>query len=105
MTEGYILTSGLATGLPEDLVREVASVLEWYVACVVEWYGCDQGELTSDAAARAILAARAYYERREARRRDHERRHAAASSEVRTILELAEARQRARARTALDEVL
>ncbi len=93
---GYVLSSGQATGLPEDLVREVAGVLQWY--------GCDQGELTSDAAARAILAARAYYERREARRRDHERRHAAASCEVRTILELAEARQRARARTALDEM-
>ncbi len=93
--DGYILTSGQATGLPEDLVHEVAGVLEWY---------CDQGELTSDAAARAILAARAYYERREARRRDHERRHAAASCEVRTILDLAEARQRARARTALDDV-
>ncbi len=94
--DGYVLTSGQATGLPEDLVREVAGILEWY--------GRDRGELTNDAAARAILAARAYYERREARRRDHERRHAAASCEVRTILELAEARQRARARTALNDI-
>ena len=89
--EGYLLTDGRATGLPEDLVAEVAGVLEWY--------GCDQGRLTNDAAAKAILAARAYYERQAAERRAHEQRHEEASRETRTILDLAEARHRAREHT------
>jgi len=87
MTEGYVLSTGLATGLDEDLVREVASVLEWF--------GCDQGRLTEDAAAHAILAARSWQERREAERRAHERRRDDAARGA-TLLDLAEARRRAR---------
>lgn len=86
--EGYVLSDGRATGLPEDLVAEVAGVLEWY--------GCDQGRLTGDAAARAILATRAWQERRAAEERGHARLHEEASREMRTLLDLAEARRRAR---------
>ncbi len=94
--EGYVLSTGLATGLPEELVREVASILEWY--------GCDQDRLTEDAAARAILQARAWELRRAADEAAQERRHREAAQETRTILDLAEARRRARGRTALDDV-
>jgi hypothetical protein len=86
--EGYVLENGLATGLPEDLVHEVAGVLEWY--------GCDQGRLTKDAAAHAILAARAWSERQAAERRGHERRREEAARETGRLLDLAEARRRAR---------
>ncbi len=94
--EGYVLSTGLATGLDEELVREVASVLEWY--------GCDQGRLTEDAAARAILQARAWELRRAADEAAHAKRHDEAARETRTILDLAEARRRARGRSALDDV-
>lgn len=88
--EGYVLRDGRATGLPEELVAEVAGVLRYY--------GCDMGSLTDDAAARAILAARSWQERRAAREREHARRRddALRLAETRTILDLAEARRRAR---------
>ena len=92
--EGYVLTTGLATGLPEDLVAEVAGVLDWY--------GCDQGHLTGDAAAKAILAARAHYERKAAEDRAHARHRddPLRLAETRTILDLAEGRRRAKGYTA-----
>jgi hypothetical protein len=83
-TEGYVLSDGRATGLPEDLVAEVAAVLEWY--------GCDQGRLTGDAAARAILAARAY----DARRAAEERAHARRRDDALRLADLAQSIQRAR---------
>jgi len=88
--EGYVLADGRATGLPEDLVRVVAAVLEWY--------GCDQGRLTGDAAARAILAARAWDARRDADERAHARRRddALRLAETQMVLDLAGARRRAR---------
>ena len=48
--DGYVLASGVATGIEPDLVAEVAGVLEYY--------GCDLGPSGADAAAHAILAAR-----------------------------------------------
>lgn len=88
MTEGYVLTSGQPTGLPEDLVAEVAAVLEWY--------GCDQGRLTRDAAARAILAARSWQERRAAR----DRQHARIRDDAMRLADLAQAAWRTRAHLA-----
>jgi hypothetical protein len=88
--EGYVLSTGLATDLPEDLVREVASILEWY--------GCDQGQLTMDAAARAILQSRAWELRRAADEAAHARRRddPLRLHESQVIADLAEARRRAR---------
>ena len=82
--DGYVLTSGQPTGLPVDLVAEVAAVLEWY--------GCDQGALTSDAAARAILAARSWQQRRAAR----DRQHARVRDDALRLADLAQAVQRTR---------
>ncbi len=94
--EGYVLTTGLATGLPEDLVREVAAVLDWY--------GSDMGQLTQDAAARAILQARAWELRRQADEARHAKRHEQAAWEMRTLLDLAEARRRTRRHMAIEDV-
>jgi hypothetical protein len=94
--EGYLLSDGRATGLEEDLVAEVAAVLEWY--------GCDQGHLTGDAAAKAILAARSWQERRAAQERGHARWREEAARETRTILDLVEARRRAREHMAIEDV-
>ena len=84
--EGYVLRSGLDTGIEADLVIEVAGVLQCY--------GCDLGPLDADVAAHAILAARSWMERKAA----EERRHASARErswrETREILELSEARVR-----------
>ena len=60
--EGYVLTSGHATGLEADLVREVAGVMECYA-----------GQPVADVAAHALLAARAWRERQAARERGHAR--------------------------------
>lgn len=95
--DGYVLTTGQATGLPDDLVAEVAGVLEFY--------GCDMGPLGPDAAARAILAARSWQDRRAAEERRHTKAHEQASREVAALLGLVEARERTRRRTALDDVL
>ncbi len=94
--EGYVLSTGLATGLDEELVREVASILEWY--------GCDQGQLTMDAAARAVLQARAWELRRAADEAAQERRHREAARETQTILDRAETRRRTREQTEAQEV-
>lgn len=84
-SEGYVLNGGegAATGLPEDLVDEVASVLEWY--------GCDMGQLTKDAAARAILQARAW----ELRRAADEALHAKRRDDALRLADLGRATQRA----------
>ncbi len=81
---GYVLSTGLATGLDEELVREVASILEWY--------GCDQGRLTEDAAARAILQARAW----ELRRAADEAAHAKRREDPLRLADLAQAAWRTR---------
>ena len=94
--EGFTLSDGRATGLPEDLVAEVAGVLEWY--------GCDQGRLTRDAAARAILAAREWQERQAAAERLHarQREDALRLAETARVLDLAEARRKAREHVSAD---
>ncbi len=84
----HVLASGFDTGLPEELVREVA--------CILEWYGCDQGRLTMDAAARAILAARAWELVQAADEAAHAKRHEESARETGRLLDLAEARRRAR---------
>ena len=84
--EGYVLASGLATGIESDLVAEVAGVLEYY--------GCDLGPLDADVAAHAILAARSWRERRAAEERRHASARERSARETREILELAEARVR-----------
>ncbi len=82
--EGYVFSDGRASGLPEDLVAEVAGVLRYY--------GCDQGSLTDDAAAHAILAARSWHEREAA----EERRHAKARQRLAEEAEAIEAQIAAR---------
>ena len=94
--EGYVLRSGLATGIEADLVIEVAGVLGYY--------GCDLGPLDADVAAHAILAARSWRERRAAEERRHVTARERSARETREILELAEARRRTVRRTA-DEAL
>ena len=84
--EGYVLRSGLATGIEADLVAEVAGVLEYY--------GCDLGPLDADVAAHAILAARSWRERRAAEERRHASARERSQRETRQILELSEARVR-----------
>ena len=86
--EGYVLTTGHATGLDPDLVREVAGILEWY--------GCDQGRLTQDAAARAILQARAWELRRASDEAAHAKRREASAREMRVLIDLGEVRGRVR---------
>jgi hypothetical protein len=94
--EGYVLRSGLATGIEADLVIEVAGVLGYY--------GCDLGPLDADVAAHAILAARSWRERKAAEERRHATARELSARETREILELAEARRRTVRRTA-DEAL
>ena len=84
--EGYVLASGLATGIETDLVVEVAGVLEYY--------GCDMGPLGPDVAAHAILAARSWRERKAAEERRHASARERSQRETREILDLAEARSR-----------
>jgi len=84
--EGYVLASGLATGIESELVAEVVGVLEYY--------GCDLGPLDADVAAHAILAARSWRERRAAEERRHASARERSARETREILELAEARRR-----------
>lgn len=83
-TDGYVLSTGQPTGLPEELVAEVAGVLEYY--------GADQGPLGHDVAARAILAARSWQERRAAR----DRQHARIRDDALRLADLAQAIQRTR---------
>ncbi len=85
---GYTLASGLDTGLDPELVREVASVLRWY--------GCDLAPFEDDAAARALLQARAWELRRAADEAAHRKRYDAAMRETVRLLDLAEARKKAR---------
>ncbi len=84
----YVLADGRDTGLEENLVAEVAGILRYF--------GCDLAPLEDDAAARAILQARAWELRRAAEEAAQERRHREAARETRTILDRAEARRRAR---------
>jgi len=84
--EGYVLASGLATGIESELVAEVVGVLEYY--------GCDMGPLGPDVAAHAILAARSWRERKAAEERRHATARERSARETREILDLAEVRSR-----------
>ena len=82
--EGYLLSDGRATGLPEDLVAEVAAVLKLY--------GSDDRPLTDDVAARVVLTVQAYYARRAAEEQAHARRR----DDALRLADLAQSIQRAR---------
>ncbi len=90
IAEGYVLGTGVATGLPEDLVAQVAEALETW--------GADLGPAGKDVVARALLAERAWSDRQAAEERAHARRRddAVRLPEAQVIAEQCEARRRAR---------
>ncbi len=102
--ESYVLSTGLATGLDEELVREVASILEFHLSGAGQLAINATYEALRDAAARAVLQARAWELRRAADEAAQERRHREAARETQTILDRAETRRRTREQTEAQEV-